>query len=99
MANQKSSQTIEQLQSRYDQLNKQKIQVETQRESAVEQLNKLKAQAEELYGSDDVEQLKKILADMKSANQEKRSQYEASLNSIDKDLAAINENFSEEEIE
>ena len=91
-----SSQTIEQLQSRHEALNKQKIQVETQRDHAISQLNELKSQAKELYGSDDVEQLKKTLAEMKAANKEKRSQYQASLNAIDADLAAISEKFSDE---
>ena len=97
--NEGASQTIDELQKRYQALSDQKIKVETQREHALGQLDKLKAQAKELYGSDDVGQLKKILDEMKSSNEEKRSQYQASLDSIDADLAAINETFSEEEVE
>ena len=97
--NEGASQTIDELQKRYQALSDQKIKVETQREHALEQLDKLKAQAKELYGSDDVGQLKKVLDEMKLSNEEKRSQYQASLDSIDADLAAINEKFSEEEVE
>ena len=89
------SQTIEQLQSRFQKFSEQKIKIETQRDHAMEQLDELKAQAKELYGSDDVEQLKSTLQEMKESNDEKRSQYQEALDAIDEDLAAIDEKFSE----
>ena len=63
-----ASQTIDQWKERYQCLSEQKIKVETQREHALAQLDELKAQAKELYGSDDVKELKKILAEMKTSN-------------------------------
>jgi predicted transcriptional regulator len=92
-------QSIESLQARFQDLNKLKIQVETQRDHALSQLDELKAQAKEQYGSDDVEQLKKVLAEMKASNEKKRSQYQASLDAIDVDLDAISEKFGGEEVE
>jgi predicted transcriptional regulator len=92
-------QSIESLQARFQDLNKLKIQVETQRDHALSQLDELKAQAKEQYGSDDVEQLKKVLAEMNPSNEKKRSQYQASLDAIDVDLDAISEKFSDEEVE
>jgi len=89
-----NSQTIEQLQARYDGLNEQKIKVNAQREHALQRLEELKAQAKEQYGSDDVEQLSSMLKEMKSENEKKRAQYQASLDGIDQDLAAINERFA-----
>lgn len=88
------SQTIEQLQARYEGLNEQKIKVSAQREHAQQRLEELKTQAKEQYGSDDVEQLAVMLKQMKSKNEEMRSQYQASLDGIDQDLAAINEKFA-----
>ena len=92
-----SSQSIEELQKRFQGLEKQKIQIETQRDHALKQLNELKTTAKEQYGSDDVVELKKKLKEMEVSNEEKRSQYQASLDTIDEDLAAISEKFSEEE--
>jgi len=94
-----SSQTIEQLQARYDGLNEQKIKVNAQREHALQRLEELKAQAKEQYGSDDVEQLSSMLKEMKSKNEKKRAQYQASLDGIDQDLSAINERFAATEEE
>lgn len=93
------SQSIEELQKRFQGLNEQKIKVETQREHALAQLNDLKAQAKEIYGSDNVDELKQILDQMKASNEEKRSQYQASLDSIDADLSAIDEKFNDENVE
>ena len=97
--NSEASQSIDQLQKRYQNLSEQKIKVETQRDHALTQLNDLKAQAKELYGSDDVEELKKILAEMKTSNETKRTEYQESLDSIDAELAAVDEKFNEEEDE
>ena len=97
MAKSGASQTIEELQTRFDGLNKQKIKVETQREHALEQLEELKSQAKELYGSDDVEQLNSTLKNLKKKNEKMRSEYQSSLDQIDSELVEINEKFSEPE--
>jgi len=88
------NQTIEQLQDRFRLLNEQKIKVETQRDHALSQLNDLKSQAKELYGSDDIAELKETLKEMKTSNEKKRSEYQESLDAIDAELAAVNEKFS-----
>ena len=97
--NSEASQSIDQLQKRYQGLSEQKIKVETQRDHALTQLNDLQAQAKELYGSDNVEELKKILEQMKTSNETKRSEYQESLDSIDAELAAVDEKFNEDEVE
>jgi chromosome segregation ATPase len=91
------SQTIEELQSRYQDFSEQRIKIETQRETALGQLEELKAQARELYDSDDVDQLKSMLQEMKDSNESKRKAYQESLDAIDQELAAISQQFSEEE--
>ena len=90
-----NSQTIEQLQERYQAFNDQRIKIETQREHALEQLEDLKAKALGQYGSDDVQQLKQMLEKMKTDNEAKRKQYQESLDSIDKQLAEIDGQFSQ----
>ena len=86
--------TIEQLQARYEGLNEQKIKVSAQREHALQRLEELKTQAKKQYGSDDVDQLTVMLKEMKSKNEQMRSQYQSVLDGIDQDLAAINEKFA-----
>ncbi|MEL7500528.1 MAG: hypothetical protein AAFN77_23250 [Planctomycetota bacterium] len=96
MPNQKSKQSIEELQQRYDEFKAQKVKFETQRDAAIEELDNLKQQARELYGSDDIEALEKMLKEMKAENEKKRSQYQASLDEIDSKLQAVQAEFEVE---
>ena len=88
-----SNQTMDQLKKRFEELSLKKVRYETQRESAASELAALKAQASELYGSDDVKQLEKMLAEMKAENEKKRSEYQASLDKIDDSLRSVQESF------
>ncbi len=89
-----SNQTIEQLKKRFEELSLQKVKYETQRDAAASELADLKQQALELYGSDDVAQLEKMLSEMKTDNEKKRSEYQASLDEIDSNLQAVQESFN-----
>jgi chromosome segregation ATPase len=82
-------QTIEQLQQRYQSLNTKKIQSETNLENARKELDRLRKEALEKYGTDDVEQLRKKLEQMKAENEEKRRNYQADLDRIESELAEI----------
>jgi chromosome segregation ATPase len=86
-------QTIEQLQQRYEQLNRQKIQCETKLESAREQLENLKREAREKYGTDDLGDLQAKLEQMKADNEQKRAAYQADLDRIEGELAQVEQNF------
>jgi predicted nucleic acid-binding Zn-ribbon protein len=88
-------QTIEQLQQRYQELNKKKIQSETQRDSATKRLEELKAQALEKYGTDDVAKLQEKLAEINNENARKKSKYQDDLDKIEKGLADVEAKFSE----
>src|ERR1041385_3231818 len=88
-------QSIEQLQQRYQGLNKKKIQAETQRDTAKSRLEELKAQARDKFGTDDVSQLQKKLDDMVADNERKRSQYQNDLDNIEANLAGVEAKFSE----
>ncbi len=86
-------QTIEELKTRYESLNKRKIQAEANLENAQNQLEELKAQARSEFGTDDIEALKKMLADMQAENEQKRAAYQESLDRIEKDLVAVAEKY------
>jgi len=86
-------QTIEQLQQRYEKLNKQKIQCETKLDSAKADLDKLQREAREKYGTDDLAELQTKLQQMKADNEQKRAQYQADLDRIETDLDRVEKNF------
>jgi len=84
-------QTIDELKARYESLNKRKIQAEANLENARNQLEELKAQARSEFGTDDIEALKKMLADMQTENEQKRAAYQENLDRIEKELTAVAE--------
>ena len=88
-----ANQTIDQLKKRFEELSLKKVKYETQRDTAANELADLKKQALELYGSDDVKQLEKMLSEMKAENEKKRSEYQASLDKIDENLRSVQESF------
>jgi hypothetical protein len=87
-------QTIEQLQQRYDKLHKQKIQAETKLDSARLQLEALQKEAREKYGTDDLTELRAKLDAMQAENEQKRAAYQADLDRIEGDLAAVEQRFA-----
>ena len=91
--------TIEQLKQRFDECSHHKTRIETQLKTAQGNLDKLKKEALEQHGSDDLKTLKAQLAEMKKENETRRAKYEKLLDKIDADLAAIEEQFSDEESE
>ena len=88
-----TAQSIEQLQARYNEFNKQKIVVETDRKHALEKLADLKATALEKYGSDELEQLQQTLEKMKSDNETKRARYQKDLDAIESKLEEVEEQY------
>lgn len=88
-----SNQSMEQLKKRFEELSLMKVKYETQRDTAANELADLKQQASELYGSDDVQQLEKMLTEMKAENEKQRSEYQASLDQIDANLKSVQESF------
>jgi len=88
-------QTIEQLQQRYQDLNRKKIQAETQRDSAKNRLDELKTQAREKHGTDDVAKLQEKLAAIIDENARKRAKYQEDLDKIEKGLTEVETKFAE----
>jgi adenosine deaminase len=87
-------QSIDQLQERYQALQERKIKAEAQRDSAKERLEELKKEAREKYDTDDLEELKTKLEQMKAENEKKRAKYQADLDKIDEGLRAVEEEFA-----
>lgn len=90
-------QTIEQLQQRYQELNRKKIQAETQRDNANARLDELKAKAKRDYGTDDVVELQAKLGEMIAENARKRAKYQEDLDKIEEGLAAVEAKFAKTE--
>jgi hypothetical protein len=86
-------QSIEQLRTRYQSLDKRKIQAETNLENARKELERLQREAREKYGTDDVDELRKKLGQMKTDNEEKRRNYQADLDRIESELAEIESRY------
>ena len=87
-------QSIEQLQKRYQRLNERKFKAEANLETAKQQLERLQREAREKYGTDDVAELGKKLEAMRNENEVKRSKYQADLDRIERDLAAVEDRFA-----
>jgi predicted nucleic acid-binding Zn-ribbon protein len=85
--------TIEQLQTKYDELNRRKIQAETRHRDASDQLQKLRAQAMATWGTDDLNQLKLKLVQMQQENEARRTKYQADLLGIESKLAEIDSTY------
>jgi chromosome segregation ATPase len=91
---QAGEQSIEQLQGRYQALHTRKIQAETNLQNAKERLDTLREEARVQFGTDDVAELRQKLDAMKAENEAKRSAYQADLDRIEADLAAVEQRFS-----
>jgi hypothetical protein len=89
-----TQQTMEQLQKRYQSLHTRKIQADTNLENAQKQLAQLKKEALERYKTDDLNELKQLLATMKRENEEKRAAYQADLDRIESELEAVEAKFN-----
>jgi hypothetical protein len=99
MAKSTDTQSIAELQKRYESFMAEKVKYETQRDSAADELAKLKKQAMEQFGSDDIGKLEKMLADMKTENEKRTREYQASLDKIDQNLKDVRDSFAESEAE
>jgi hypothetical protein len=77
------------LKKRYEKLNRDRTVAETNLENAKVNLNQLREKARDEYGTDDLETLRTRLEQMKLENEQKRSEYQKSLDQIELDLQAV----------
>jgi len=87
-------QDIELLKQRHRKLNEEKIKAETNELRAREELEKLRAEAKQKYGTDDLEELKRKLEEMKQQNLQKRRDYQTHLDSIQAKLAEVEQKYA-----
>ena len=87
--------TLDALRKRYELLNKKRIEANANFETAAETLDALKREAREKYGTDDITELEKMLADMKSENERKLAEYQQHLEEIEAKLAEVEGAFGQ----
>ncbi len=85
--------SIEQLQSKYDELNRRKIEAETRHRDASDQLHKLRSQALATWGTDDLDELKLKLVKLQEENEARRAKYQSDLQSIESKLQEVDEKY------
>jgi hypothetical protein len=90
-----AAESIEQLTARHKELDKKKTIAETQLATATEELEKLKTESRQQWGTDDVAELEKKLKEMRAANEKQRAEYQAHLEAIESQLAAVETQFKQ----
>ena len=86
--------SMEQLRERYERLHEDKIKISTQRDEAQKRLQQLQAEAQSLFGTDDLEELQAQLDHQKKKNEQRRQEYQRSLDQIEQNLMQIQEQFA-----
>ncbi len=87
--------TIEQLRERYDRLNHRKTEAQTLLKSAESELERIRADARDKFGTDDVDALKKMLAELEAENLRRREAYQKQLDAIDAALKEVDKKYEE----
>lgn len=86
-----NKQDIEELRQRFETLREQRTTAQADLRNVEDQLARLKAQAKEKYGTDDLDELRRKLEEMRAENERKRTEYQAHLDGIDSKLADLEE--------
>lgn len=89
------AQNIEELRQRYDDLNQKRIRTDANLQNARKRLEELKEQARKEFGTDDLDELREKLTEMKSENERKRSEYQESLDKIERELSEVEQQYAE----
>ena len=85
--------SIEQLQTKYEDLNRRKIEAETRFRDVSDQLETLRAQSLSTWGTDDLDELKLKLVKLQEENEARRAKYQADLLSIESKLQEVDEKY------
>ena len=85
---------IEALKKRHKELEHQKVTSEANFKTATEQLEAVKKEALDKYGTDEIDQLRNKLLEMKDQNERTRAQYQKHLEEIETRLAQVETNFA-----
>jgi len=87
-------QTIEELRERYRKLNEQKIRASANLKTATDQLEQLNAEAKKQWGTSDLAELEKKLAEMREENDRRRADYQKHLETVERALAEVDEKYA-----
>lgn len=90
---QTSTNSIESLKSRYEDLKSRKITAEANLKHANDALNELREQARQEFGTDDLDELRKKLREMEAENERLRIEYDKHLTEIEESLADIESRY------
>jgi hypothetical protein len=82
-------QAIEELQKRHRDLERRKVQAETELASLERQLDEARGEVRRQFGTDDLDELRALLARMKDENLKRRADYQAHLDALEGDLVAV----------
>ncbi len=82
---------LEELREEYQKLDKKRIETETRLKTLREQLQQLKERARASYGTDNLEELKALLARWRRENEEKVKAYHEHISQIKRELATLEE--------
>ena len=85
--------SIEQLQTKFDELNRRKIEAETRHRDASDQLQKLRTQSLATWGTEDLDELKLKLVKLQEENEARRAKYQSDLQSIEAKLNEVDEKY------
>jgi chromosome segregation ATPase len=87
------AQDIESLRKRYTELDRRKAAAEANLKTATENLDVLKEQARKTYGTDNLDELRAKLEEMRRENDRKRSDYQQHLEQIESRLSEIEREY------
>ncbi|HEX8913837.1 MAG TPA: hypothetical protein VF796_15925 [Humisphaera sp.] len=85
---------IEQLKSKYKELDTARTRARANLETAQKQLDELKAEARAAYGTDDLDALRQRLTQMRDENERKRADYQAHLEQVQAKLKEVEQTFA-----
>ena len=85
--------TIEQLQSKYEELNRRKIEAETRFRDASDQLQTLRTQSLATWGTDNLDELKLKLVKLQEENEARRAKYQSDLLGIEARLQEVDDKY------
>lgn len=87
-------QEIDDLRRRYDRLRERRITAEADLRNATQELERLQREAKAAYGTDDLNELTRMLDEMKRENERKRAEYQQHLDAVEARLAEVEAQFA-----
>jgi phage shock protein A len=87
-------QEIDDLRRRYERLRERRITAEADLRNATQELERLQREAKAAYGTDDLDELSRMLEQMKQENERKRVEYQQHLDAVEAKLAEVEAQFA-----